>query len=206
MSKEQESFDRIKLFIDHMNDDFDSEDVSAVDNALERLEEIDNADPSEAIKYMEFICKILKEKGIDVKWVFKEDYTTIIHALLKAQEQEKEKLFFKNIHNTKVKAPLVSIFEGLSKEERHKFTEHLYYHWEEMKEALEDKNNELEKENIELKKHAMAWDIVKEKNVDLRTLKACFKVECGLQEYNKHQYKENELTEKEFNILKEALK
>ena len=81
MSKEQESFDRIKLFIDHMNDDFDSEDVSAVDNALNRLEQIDNANPSEAIKHMEFICKILKEKGIDVKWVFKEDYTTIIHAL-----------------------------------------------------------------------------------------------------------------------------
>ena len=212
MSKEYiEAFGNITLHTEYANDgSYDclnfEDDCKLVDEALERLEQIDNADPSEAIKHMEFICKILKEKGIDVKWVFKEDYNTINKALFKAQTQEKEKLFFKNIHNTKVKTPLVSIFEGLSQDERHKFIEHLYYHWEEMKEALEDKNEELVKENIELKKHAMAWDIVKEKNVDLRALKACFKVEYGLQEYNKHQYKENELTEKEFNILKEALK
>lgn len=50
-----------------------------------------------------------------------------------------------------------------------------------------------------------ALEIIKEKDVDLRTLKAYFKVECGLQEYNKHQYKENELTEEEFNTLKAVL-
>lgn len=59
---------------------------------------------------------------------------------------------------------------------------------------------------LKAQKEHKALDIIKEKNVDLRTLKACFKVECGLQEYNKHQYKENELTEEEFNLLKEVLR
>ena len=81
MSKERESFNYIKTFIDSMDDDYYSEDIDIVDKGLHRLEEIDNADPSEAIKHMEFICKILKEKGIDVKWVFKEDYKIIIQAL-----------------------------------------------------------------------------------------------------------------------------
>lgn len=88
MSKERESFNYIKTFMDSMDDDYYSEDVDIVDKGLQRLEEIDNVDPSEAIKHMEFICKILKEKGIDVKWVFKEDYTTIIHALQKLDRYE----------------------------------------------------------------------------------------------------------------------
>lgn len=52
---------------------------------------------------------------------------------------------------------------------------------------------------------AMAWDIVAKKNVDLRTLKSCFNTPAGLKEYNKHQREENELTEEEFNLLKECL-
>ena len=58
---------------------------------------------------------------------------------------------------------------------------------------------------LKAEKEHKALEIIKEKDVDLRTLKAGFKVECGLQEYNKHQYKENELTEEEFNLLKEVL-
>lgn len=83
--------------------------------------------------------------------------------------------------------------------------------------ALLEENNELYVELEFIKKqykeltegshqYKKALEIIKEKDVDLRTLKACFKVECGLQEYNKHQYKENELTEEEFNLLKEVLK
>jgi hypothetical protein len=48
-------------------------------------------------------------------------------------------------------------------------------------------------------------DIIFEKEVDLRDLKAYFKLERGLQEYNRHQYKENELTEEEFDLLKRWL-
>lgn len=45
---------------------------------------------SEALKGLESICKILKEKYIiDIKWVFKNEYNKIEQALLKAQEQEK---------------------------------------------------------------------------------------------------------------------
>ena len=58
----------------------------ALNTIQNRLESIDNAEPSEAIKHLEFICKILKEKGIDIKWLFKEDYNAIKQALLKAQE------------------------------------------------------------------------------------------------------------------------
>ena len=57
-----------------------------------RLEAIDNANPSEALNGLEFICKILNEKRIDVKWLFKKDYNTIKNALLKAQEDEKLKV------------------------------------------------------------------------------------------------------------------
>ena len=93
MSKEYlEAFGRITLHTEYDNDgSYDSlnfeDDCKLVDEALERLEQIDNANPNEAMKHLEFICKILKEKRtIDVKWVFKEDYNIILQALLKAQE------------------------------------------------------------------------------------------------------------------------
>ena len=57
--------------------------------ALQRLESLDNAKPSEALNGLEYICKILNEKRIDVKWLFKNDYNTIKKTLLKSQEQEK---------------------------------------------------------------------------------------------------------------------
>jgi len=92
MSKEYlEAFERIK----ELPDSYRKQDVwehcymvdcEKIEQALQRLESIDNAEPSEAIKHLEFICKILKEKGIDVKWIFKQDYEAIIQALLKAQE------------------------------------------------------------------------------------------------------------------------
>ena len=211
MSKEYlEAFGRITLHTEYDNDSsYDSlqfeDDCNLADEALQRLEQIDNADPGKAMECLEYICEILNEKRIDIKWLFKEDYNTIKNTLIKAQEQEKEKLFFKNIHNTKVKTPLVSIFEGLSQDERHKFTEHLYYHWEEMKEALEDKNNELEKENTELKAKAQkehkVLEIIKEKRVDIEKI-IFYK---NLEDYNNSNVY-LPLTEKEFNILKEALK
>ena len=155
----------------------------------------------------------------------KEQLPIIKQALLKAQEQEKEKLFFKNIHNTKVKTPLVSIFEGLSKDERFKITEHIYYHWEEMKEALEEKNNELEKENAELKakeqKEHSVLEIIKEKYPDVVEVKLCNNYEhYKLRMSSKHDTEIVKidwndrslldylllLTEEEFYLLKEVLK
>ena len=77
---------------------------------LHRLEAIDNAEPSEALECLEFICKILNEKRIDVKWLFKNDYTTIKQALLKAQEPKKylkwEDLEFKEKEQTRMEVLL----------------------------------------------------------------------------------------------------
>lgn len=36
---------------------------------------------SKELEALEFICKILKEKGIDIKWLFKEQYNTIKQRL-----------------------------------------------------------------------------------------------------------------------------
>lgn len=53
------------------------------------LNSIKDAKPSEALKSLEFICKILKEKSIDIKWLFTNDYNIIKQYILKAQENEK---------------------------------------------------------------------------------------------------------------------
>ena len=55
---------------------------------------------SKELEALEFICKILKEKGIDIKWLFKEQYNTIKQVLIKAQEQEKmlKIVFEKNVN------------------------------------------------------------------------------------------------------------
>ena len=72
----QDSFEKAQKYFD------------IVEEGLQRLESIDTAEPSEAIKHMEFICKILKEKRIDIKWLFKEDYNTIIQALQRLNKYE----------------------------------------------------------------------------------------------------------------------
>ena len=188
-----------------------------IKQALQRLEAIDNVNPSEALECLNKIVESFNETTVgmyglgevvvanDLIYNFKEELDTIKQALIRA---EKDQLLFKNIHNTKVKTPLVSIFNGLSKEERYKFTEHIYYNWEEMKEELESKNNELEKENIELKKKAIILDIIKEKNVDIEYIKTCFYDEKGgMKEYNSwvgHD-EDRALTQEQFNLLKEVL-
>lgn len=70
--------------------------VEEQEKDLEVLEQIDNAKPSEALNSLEYICKILNEKRIDVKWLFKNDYNTIKQALLKAQEKDKILEILKN--------------------------------------------------------------------------------------------------------------
>jgi hypothetical protein len=55
---------------------------------------------------------------------------------------------------------------------------------------------------LKICKLAQKMLIIMKKKVDLRYLKACLDTEYGLKEYNKHQREENELTEEEFNFLK----
>ena len=88
-----EAFGRIASHVEYDNDSpYDGlcfeDDCKLVDEALERLDQIDKADPSEAMKHMEFICTILKEKRIDVKWIFKQDYEAIIQALQRLDRYE----------------------------------------------------------------------------------------------------------------------
>ena len=151
-----------------------------IEQALERLESIENAEPSEAIKHMEFICKILKEKGIDVKWVFKEDYTTIKQALLKLQELANE--------NELLKAFIADCEKGDTPLKSALFRE--------------------KKENAELKKKARAFEIIKEKRIDIESFYSSFiERDFNYDFYSSFygSYGRDKLTKEEFNLLKEVL-
>lgn len=100
MSKEQECFNRIKLFINHMADDFDSEEVKVVDKALKEYVSIKEADPSKAMEALEEIDSMFyldkyrtTENGNKEEYEFypgyTDEYNIIKQYILKAQEQEK---------------------------------------------------------------------------------------------------------------------
>lgn len=130
-----------------------NKDGEIIEQALQRLESIDSANPSEALECLERIDDVFylnkyrtTDGGNREEYEFypsdTKEYDIIKQALM-------ERIVWKNIHNTKVKIPLCDVFNNpvpLSKEERHKYIEHIYYHWEEMKEALEDKISSLRKE------------------------------------------------------------
>jgi len=187
-----------------------TQDYKIIEQALQRLEAIDNAKPSEALECWNYIKAIIPE------WARKKDekhpdiLEPIKQALIKAQENEKDKVLLKNLHNTKVKVPLVHIFNGLSWEKKFAYTEHIYYHWEELKESLEAEIKAIkdEKENLEskTKKQEKVLKIIFEKNVDIGLLK---RSENWLDYYTRVKHKtgkDTELTEEEFNSLKRWLK
>ena len=96
MSKELEALERIKnKFIDFFHEDVPDFDI--IEEALQRLESIDNAKPSRALEYLENLGthRIEYIEGFELGYTktmpFKStyDYKTIQYALLKAQEQEK---------------------------------------------------------------------------------------------------------------------
>lgn len=153
-----------------------TEDFDIVEQALLELKSIKESEPGKALECLENLFSNVVSTAYTRESSLK-DFNTIKNYILKAQALEKEKIIFKHIHNTKVKTPLVSIFNGLNQEERHKFIEHIYYNWEKMKEALEDKNEELVKENTELKAKAQkehkVLEIIKEYQVDVWLLKQC---------------------------------
>lgn len=65
-----------------------TEDYDVVEKALQRLEAIDNANPSEALKGLEKICDVSKnDMDINIGWIFKHEIDTIKQALLKAQKE-----------------------------------------------------------------------------------------------------------------------
>lgn len=94
MSKEYlEAFGRIALHTEYDNDgSYDSlnfeDDCKLVDNALQRLEQIDNANPSEALECLDFLgdLSVYYDTGNLFKLHFKEEFDTIKRALIKQQE------------------------------------------------------------------------------------------------------------------------
>ena len=148
MSKEHlEALDRMSI---HRFDDKYEEWDADYEIVESFLEEKDNVKPSEALKSLERIREFFLHKTREMSF---QDLRDIEQVLLRAQEKEKDKVFLKNLHNTKVKTPLCDIFNGLSREKRFAYTEHIYYHWQEMKESLETEIESIktEKENLESK-------------------------------------------------------
>jgi len=64
--------------------------IKAQEQALQRLEAIDNANPSEALELVNTFLKYYGENDFIEAEISKEDVLKIKQALLKAQEQEKE--------------------------------------------------------------------------------------------------------------------
>ena len=192
---------------------YKDESVDAPRYIVEGEIEVDNTSLSEALEDLEQLAEMADNCWVscDVhKWK-----NTIKQALFKAQKNEEDKVFLKNLHNTNVKVPLVSIFNGLSKEKRFAYTEHIYYHWEEMKEALEAEIEDIktEKENLELKaqEQEKVLSIIKEKrvNVDLfwnDFIDNGFGYHYYLEKWYKYQSTDKQkLTEEEFDLLKRWL-
>lgn len=76
-----------------------------IKQALQRLEAIDNANPSEALKWLDDIGEQWVERGLNpdiVQYKETQSYREIKQALLKAQEQEKELKAFEIIKKKKV--------------------------------------------------------------------------------------------------------
>lgn len=132
------------------------------------------------------------------------EFKIIERALFKPQESEKDKVFLKNIRNTKVKVPLIDIFNGLPQEKRFAYTEHIYYHWEEMKESLEAEIETLkdEKEYLESKvnKQDKVLEIINTKWVNMAVLIHSKTVE----EYNNNAHTPYNLTQEEFDLLRRS--
>jgi len=104
MSKEYlEAIERIKnKFINFFHED--NPDVECVEDALQRIEAIDNANPSGALKSLEVLEKIispllepiLAEYEDDLSDKITANYFALKQALLKAQENEKVLEIIKN--------------------------------------------------------------------------------------------------------------
>lgn len=81
-------------FVNHDNEiinDYEEE-CNIIEKALQRLEAIDNAKPSEALDITNSYLKVFEEEKTDVLYdieSFKQDFISVKQALLKAQDQEK---------------------------------------------------------------------------------------------------------------------
>ncbi len=101
MNKELEALKRIRQETcpaTYMADFDKNECCDVIEQSLQRLEAIDNANPSEALKCLEKIIDNLDDYAdFEIKQEANEYIDTIKQALLKAQELEKENELLKEI-------------------------------------------------------------------------------------------------------------
>ena len=109
MNKEKEAFDILLQHIETEADWSDYEKVKnahkTVEEALKRLEAIDNAEPSEALKCLENLC--------DEFPILKKDYKIIKQALLQYEQDKKELERYKKVETLlKQKDAVIRYFEA----------------------------------------------------------------------------------------------
>ena len=100
MSKELEALKRLRQETcpaTYMADFDKNECCDVIEQALNRLESIDNANPSEALETVDKILGYFGKAQVETMTLSKCNVLTIKQALLKAQEQEKENELLKEI-------------------------------------------------------------------------------------------------------------
>ena len=90
--------EHLKILEDWANENHNSKEVYEhsipVQEALERLEAIDNVKPSEALKCLETLGSVCPEEDVSAKEIFYEEYDTIKQSLQKAEEKNDKEIAF----------------------------------------------------------------------------------------------------------------
>lgn len=122
--------------------------------------------------------------------------------LANKQENELQKIKeqYKNIHNTKVKVPLYNILNGLSRAERERVIEDIYY-------SQAENDNKISKLENELDVLQEFAKIIVEKYVNISVIICCVKYDVGgINFYNRNLSDEEKLTQAEFDLVEKVVK
>lgn len=215
MSKELEALKRMEYFVNetmgikafkqsgwHIEG---TDDYELVKEGLQRLEAIDNANPSEALEMLYGLKNglVVGDKSILAisMGYFDKAYTTIKQALLKGQEQEKE---LADVEEVKSGKTIIYIGKDLIMMNKAKYNEYVEIKREPVsKRILQAKCEEQEK----------VLKIIKERHIDILSLEECIEREkmgnvASALEYYNENYAFNrscELTKEELEVLKKIL-
>ena len=201
---------RTRMDVERGNCEYNVTDyLDTIEAALIELKEIKETKTSEAMEDLNELEEVLLNQKLKYESIVNFNLDTIRDYILKSQKNEKEFAFFKKVKTMlKQKDVVLRYVESedcfavrtLLSDGWYKLTPEFVDNnvKEEIKPLpLIEKNVQLREENTEYKK---VLEIIKKKDVDIKLLKECEEVE----EYNAHfiidEYQE--LTEKEFNLLK----